>query len=84
MIDSLVEILAETTVVNTHSRTGQTRDLIASDEGAATGPYWAKLGYGFAVACHDEGFAGRHGVDHLGIVVTKFALGDFPGHNSEL
>ena len=67
-------------MVDAHSRAGQTRDLVARDEGAASGSYRAKLGHGLAIACHNERLACGHGVNHLRIVVAKVALRDYLAH----
>ena len=43
-------------------------------------PNRTKLGHRLAVTRDDERFTGRHGVDHLGVLVTQVPLGDRLGH----
>ena len=57
-------------MVDADRGTGQTGDLIASDERAPTGSDRAQLGHGFTVAGDDKRLARCYGLDDLCILIA--------------
>ena len=80
LVDDPVEVGSELAPVDVRSPLRQCRDLGPGDEGAAAGPGGAKLGDLLTIPCDDECLTGDHGVDDLGVVVSKLPLRDDPGH----
>jgi len=69
-------------MVDTHRGHRRRRDFIAGDEKASTGANRAKLGHWLTVTGDDERLARRYRLDHLGVLIAQFALGDSAGHRS--
>lgn len=67
-------------MVDPDAHRGQLVDLRAADEGSPAPGDGTQFSDRFPIACDDECFPCRHGLDHFRVVIPQFALRDCPCH----